>query len=268
MNIQAVNFSTNKPSFKMLCVNGYYPIGKGQYLGEYKDEIVNSHETYIFRNDINWLAFRDYINERFSDCPKIDTIIYGCSNGSEPYSLSMLMQAMVNNPDRFFPIKAFDIDESLIMENISKKDSFRIENNDFAKIQNLYEIAKKDYTPYVFEDNFHRCYFTNKTTKPVEFKEGNLIEDINRMKFERPTLFIARNMWPYVSPGEYNSFARKLFDKLPVGSSVIIGDFDFRGNRYLGTNDFPNVLLKTGFKQSNLNITRDIPAKNLVFEKN
>ena len=268
MKIQAINQNIYKPNFQGYFINDYYPVGKGQYLSQYKDEIVNSNETYFFRSDINWLALRDYINERFSNLPQVDTIIYGCSDGSEPYSLSMLLQSMVQNPDKFFPIKAFDIDESLIVENIKKKDSFKVQNSDFEKVQALYNTQAFDYSPFIFQDDLGKYYLTNKTTKPVEFKQGNLIEDIDRMKFEKPVLFMARNMWPYVSPWEYHSFAKKLFSKLPKGSSFIIGAFDYKGNRYMGTNDFPNVLLESGFKKANYNIARDIPVKNLVFEKN
>ena len=267
MKIQAINQNIYKSSFQKYFINDYFPVGRGQYLSQYKDEIVNSHETYFFRDDINWLTFKNYLNERFANCPKVDTVIYGCSDGSEPYTLSMLMQSMVKNPDKFFPIKAFDIIDSLIKENIKEKDSFKVQSTDFEKVRALYEMMALDYSPFIFQDDLGKYYLTNKTTNPVEFKQGNLIEDIDRMHFEKPVLFMARNMWPYVSPSEYHSFAKKLFEKLPKGSSVIIGAFDYKGNRYLGTNDFPNVLLESGFKQSNCNISRDIPIRNVAFEK-
>ena len=267
MQISFINPYSYGQSYIHSCINGYYPIGKGQYLGEYRDEIVNSNETYFFRNDINWIAFMDYISERFQNIPKVETIIYGCSDGSEPYSLSMILQSMACESEKFFPIKAFDIDDSLIIQNVNKKSSFKVENTDCSQALYLYESQCLDYSPYLFKDDCGYYYLTNKTTQPVQFKQGNIIVDVDKFDFKNPVLFLARNMWPYVAPGEYPSFARKLYDKLPSGSSLIIGSFDYKGNRYLGTNDFPNCLLEAGFKKARYNIARDIPVKNLAFEK-
>ncbi len=267
MKILPLNPNTYKQNFKAFCVNGYYPAGKGQYLDEYR-ELVNSHETYFFRYDINWLAFRDYLNERFSKHPKIDTFVYGCSDGSEPYSLSMVIQSMVDNSDKFFPIKAFDIDEGLILKNNEHKNSAKITYSDFLRMRDLFQKSDKDYSSYVFRDDFDNYYCSYKTTKQVEFKCSNIIEDIKKMNFQNPVLFMCRNMWPYVDPQEYNQFAKSLYSKLPEGSSVVIGDFDYKGNKFFGTNSFPKALLNAGFKQSFSNIGRDIPVKNIVFEKN
>ena len=266
MKISPIYNQTYHQNFKSGYAD-YFPIGRGQYLSQYKDEIVNSHETYFFRNDINWIAFKDYLIERFSNCPKIDTIVYGCSDGSEPYSLSMLLQSMIDNPERFFPIRAFDLYDDVIIKNIKDKNSFKLEDSDFSKVASLYETSAVDISPYIFQDEYLKHYCTNKTTEPVEFKQGNIITDIDRINFNNPTLFMCRNMWPYVSPGEYYSFSKKLYSEIPSGSSVIIGDFDYKGNRYLGTNGFPNFLLQAGFKHANSNISRDIPIRNLAFEK-
>ena len=81
--------------------------------------------TFFYRNDLSlsdidgsWNDFRRVITEEFKEAPKVNVYNFACSDGSETYSLVMsLLEGLdKSEADKYFPIKAFDLDPIILDE--------------------------------------------------------------------------------------------------------------------------------------------------------
>ena len=85
---------------------------------------------------------------------------------------------------------------------------------------------------------------------------------------------MCRNMWPYIDSSKYDETAKKLYDKLAKGSVVVLGRYDWDGEKTIPhSNEFPKALLKNKFKPINnvnshtVNIWKMPNDAALIFEK-
>lgn len=247
-------------------------IEKGQIL--YKPGILfNRASTQFFRSDLNWVEFGKYLREKFKDDKKVNTYVYACANGSEPYSLSLLLQSeFPSYCEKFFPICAKDIDKKLINQNIADKARGQV------KAGVVYPWIK--YGLQMEDDMIDECllikegdipeddeeWLLEKVIAPVEFQYANILNDVKNIDSEHPSILMARNMWPYVRPFEYQDFSDELYKRLAKGSVVVVGDYDYRGQKgFVDSDKFPSCLIKSGFKPVRFQDTA--PGKELVFEK-
>jgi len=239
---------------------------KGQFLD--RDNIIyNYGATSMFRPDINWANFGDYLECRFKEQKKVNTIVYACSDGSEPYSVSILLQnKFKNNAKNFFPIKAKDIDENTIEENIAwQKQKETVYEDAVLKAIAQQHLLEDNICEYIKPDNTRPSngILSEKTKKPVKFSCANILEDLENIDTKNPSLIMCRNMWPYVRQDEYEPFAKALFERLAPGSVVVIGAFDYTSIDETMAN-FPTALKNAGFKEAKTNIN---PRFKLIFEK-
>ena len=84
---------------------------RGQFLNN-EGSVYIRDLTCMFREDLDWKKLGEFLETRFAKCSKVNTYVYGCSDGSEAYSLSILLQNKFGkDAEKFFPIIAKDIDE-------------------------------------------------------------------------------------------------------------------------------------------------------------
>ena len=55
-------------------------------------EVFNRHTTSFFRTDLDWTKLGKYLQKKFSNTPRVQTLIWGCSEGLEAYSLVILLK--------------------------------------------------------------------------------------------------------------------------------------------------------------------------------
>ena len=248
---------------------------KGQIVNA-NGEIYTRPNSAMFRDDINWNLFRSYLQDRFKDYDRVNTVVHGCSNGSEAYTMSMLYRSH-DDSEKFLPIRAFDIDAKRIKKNIEaqKKKKVAITDSElhFAKDVNHIVDDREDEF-YVLKENKNNPEITSRmlTSKilgDVEFQQSNILDYVNDINFEKPTILMCRNMWPYVNYKEYEEFAQKLYNNLQPGSIVVLGNFDYTGSEGVeGSNSMPYVLKDAGFEKSNCPIGSQPAFPYLIFEKN
>ena len=241
-------------------------------------EIYTSSATEFFRFDIDWNEFSRYLKERFKNFDKVNTYVYACSDGSEAYSLSMMMQhKFKDKADKFFPVYAKDIDENIIKENIQNLKTGKIKHKqlNIATIANAINIDKAS-IEQEFATIDHSLIanpkkkvtkLQEKVTQPVIFSEANILDDIKNIDSKNPSIIMCRNMWPYVETSEYPEFAKNLYEKLKDGSIVVLGAFDCFFDKIEGHDleKISKALLNTGFEESKCEIN---DKYNLIFEKN
>ena len=264
------------------------PKQKGQILCDDKS-VFNRQTTFFFRDDMDWNLYGEYLRQNFNQ-PKVNTYVYGCSDGSEAYSMSVLLQGLFGgDAERFFPIYASDIREfTIALNNIDKRDGVRLTPYDYGKLRQLNCFKKvffaneEKLSKYV-DDDFDSGYLytpyilKKDVTDKVLFKQANVLNEIDSIDSDNPSIVMCRNMWPYIESSEYKECAAKLYKKLAKGSIVVLGQYDYMGEFYkMGTslfrleksNDFPYELEKAGFKDASTKIGTKPRHADLIFEKN
>ena len=210
-----------------------------------------SNYTCFFRQDVgkNWKQFSILLNDFFKNVPQANVYSFGCSDGSEAYSVTMSLIDTLgkNQAKKFFPIKAFDIDFDAIQQAKSGKiscdegDVGRIEDNLDYSISRYGDLShtyfKRDY-PYLFD-------LKEDIKKQVEFNQGDFLEQIDNIESSN-SLLLCRNFWYYLGEDNIESVFNKLADKIDHTSLLVIGDFD---RKYLLKH-----LKNKGFNEITLNV--------------
>ena len=78
--------------------------------------------TKLFRQDLDWDGFAELLISKYKDVDKVNIYSYACSDGSEPYSLVIKLleksEKLKINCDKFFPIRAKDIDKKITLHTL------------------------------------------------------------------------------------------------------------------------------------------------------
>lgn len=204
------------------------PLPRGSFKKD--GEVFVRNTSYMFRGDINWEDFRQYLRTRFEDCPKVNSYVYGCSSGKEPYSMSiMFKEEFKENAGKFLPIIAKDLDANLIEKNkkLQKENNFRVSFIEFVSAYKRLGASFNNFSKYVkstYQDEM--VTLKKQVTKEVQFSQANILDDINSIDSKNPSIVMCRNMWLYIDASEYDEFTQNLYNKLGKGSVVVIGFAD------------------------------------------
>lgn len=228
-----------------------------------KSGLAIGNHTSIYRNDIEWDKLAEYIVKNFKDKEKVNIEQYACSDGSESYTiiLSLLKAAQNKNIRKFFPIKAFDIDNEVITKaaqegiiNLEEKDLERLKTNGFKSEE---FFTKSDKRLWLKQESL---YFTGKTYNvsqylqdKVMFDKGNMFVEIGNLKDNSNTVLFCRNILLYMDDCEHQYFIEKAGEKLKKGSLLVIGTLDRDSNyleKYLHQYGFAPVM-KNVYKKMN-----------------
>lgn len=185
--------------------------------------------TYFFREDLNWTCLAELLGEKYKTVQKVNVLNHACSSGHEPYSLALkLMIKFGVEAKKFFPINARDID----FDNIECARRGELGIND----KEMYSIN------YCTRDNIYEFFDFAKAKNPqdditlipkpklkekVVFTQADILKDTTQ-KLPDNTVFMCRNIWPYLSDNNRTKLADSLAQNLGKNSLVVIGDFDIR----------------------------------------
>lgn len=218
--------------------------------------LVNRNNTLFFRQVDFFHNLTNLLSENFKNIPKVNVYCYGCSDGSEAFTfaMSMLSNKKEANPQKFFPIKASDIDPVAIQ---------KANNNDYHIT--LYEKEKIN----VFTDNQYDRFISQPFGEPaddkkgtkvfvkkelydcVDFKIKNILTNYKEIE-PKNSVVMVRNFWPYIDYEDRMIFFRNLYQHLDSNSYVIIGDFDQQGIGYALQGNFEKDIEKMGFKPTSM----------------
>ena len=217
-----------------------------------KKGLVNRNDTCFFREENFFPRLTKLISEEFKNIPKVNVYCYGCSDGSEPFTIAMRMLTMQDetNPKKFLPIIARDIDPVAIKKVI---------DNDYKITKN-----EKDYIEYFTHGQYKRFFIQpnegpdsqegtqvfvrNELYDNVNFGIGDIFKDLKKIK-PKNTVLLARNFWPYIDGPQRRAFFRNLYNHLESGSYFVTGDFDHSGICYQ-LNNLDYEITKYGFKRT------------------
>lgn len=185
--------------------------------------------TQMFRDDFPWNEFADYLQEHFKNARRVEVINQACSDGSEPFSLVIVLQEKLNQSEaeKFFPIYAYDYDEE-VMQN-AKNGRIYFSAVDYPRFNHM-KLNKEKYFEYKGYDRhlaLHSYDISDNLRKNVVFNSKSVLETLGKMpNYKTDCIFICRNMYPYLSFYEMDNFRELLCKKLGVGSIVAFGNYD------------------------------------------
>lgn len=219
--------------------------------------VINRNNTYFFRETDFFPKLTKMLAEKLYYVPKVNVYCFGCSDGSEPFTFAMSMLAAEGDSysQKFFPIKARDIDPIAIE---------KAKNNDY-KI-NLYEKnAINKYTDGMYnrfihqpfenpvdENELFKVFVKKELYNNVDFKVGDIFEDYKKIE-PKNSVVLARNFWPYIEGSKKREeLIKGLYNQLDYGSYLVIGDFDQRGVKYQLQGNLSKDIMRVGFKPTEI----------------
>lgn len=188
-----------------------------------KDEnnfVVHRNTTRMFRNDLYWQDFADFLEDFFQNKDEVKVYSFACSDGSEPYSLISTIKSRTKNPEKYFPIYASDYDDEIIKE--AKRGKYEISTSEFDAMRRI----TNDKWANCFNLVDAKTIEPNKRTKScVQFKTEDIIDGLDNVK-KGPKVIMARNFWPYLKGSDKAKILEKLKSKMDKDSILVIGAFD------------------------------------------
>ena len=230
----------------------------------FTQKLLHRNNTYLFRTDLYWPNFIDYIVEKYKDVDKVNVYNWGCSNGLEAYSFLMELFGRHDEEtaDKFSPIIAKDYDPFAInlanqrIVEITEEEKQRINNHTYGHFKDFFKknsTIKDKYSP------------TEKLTSRVIFEVGDITKEFKDIKKDNSIVF-ARNFWPYLSPEDRKWTMQKIAKLLGENSILIVGDFD--DTCTYGDYELDEFLLKLGFRYPEPRIIANVYEKVSDKEKN
>jgi len=195
-------------------------------------EVKNRNTTNFFRNDIkDWDAFSKYLTTKFKD-KKTNIYCYACSDGSEPYSIAMMLLSKlgVKKAQNFFPIIAKDKDKFILKR--AQKGLVELQSIDIGQIDKFTKHPASDFFETIrdsddlFCENFGLSELKSDFKKTVIFQKANILKDVPNIKKDN-SVVIFRIAWPYMSEWKRNILLKKLHRQLGENSILVIAQWDF-----------------------------------------
>ncbi|MDD3593212.1 MAG: hypothetical protein PHX18_01135 [Candidatus Gastranaerophilales bacterium] len=195
-------------------------------------EMLYRNNSNFFRCDLDWSKAADYIIQKFPDGTKIRS--FACSDGSEPYSLAMILidRLGLNQAKKYFPIMANDVDNDMIAK--AKKGILFIDYIDIIlSLKNLKNLTMGDF--------FKKSVEVNKASrKSGYFELRDVVKDT--VQFARadalavaqnnpiPSIVLARNFLPYLPQAKRSALIETIASKMPKNGLLSLGRYDFNGD--------------------------------------
>ena len=244
------------------------------------ENIVNRNNTYFFRDPIFWIDIVDFIEKKFKNFHKINIYSYGCSDGSDVYTLIITLLARKNKDllKKCSPIIAKDLDSLAIKRAMSntyyitkseKEDINLCTNGEFDKFFLLLEKQSE----VVPEANMK---LNPELVQYAQYSFANVLYDFKKINPNNSIVFL-RNVLPYIneSYGEaylhdkqwktQKKFLKDLYNHLGENSYIVIGEYD----RYEMGDDLLKSLQEIGFIQTSVhNLYKRGSKAEQVFHNN
>lgn len=190
--------------------------------------------TTLFRSDLDWEKLAKYEVEHFKNKDKVNIVMFAASDGSEAYSkIISLFESAKNCVKKFFPIKAYDIDDEIV--NTAKSGYIKASENDVFEIMSRAEniddyFSKTDKNIEIEGDAIAKRFKTikaqDKLTSNVNFNKGDMFQEITKIKDNSNTILMCRNILGYFLNDKMEEFVKLASDFLKKGSLFVIGDYD------------------------------------------
>lgn len=245
MKIQQItNYQQYPNKFSFGSCARFYKTSNGDEIGT---------NSWLFRDDVDWKRLAKYEKNHFADKNRVNIIQFASSDGSEAYTqiISLLENYPNKNSEKFFPIKAYDIDEEivnaarsgLLNTNMVDRINLQINSDDYSKyFTNTNEILniKNDLNL----QSKKTLKATNLLKNRVHFERADMYNILAELNDNSDTILLCRNILGYFENDKVEKFVKIVSNKLKQGSMFIIGQHDTSNSfidRYLLENKFMKI---------------------------
>ena len=198
-------------------------------------DYIYSTQSSVFRTDLDWLKFAKYLGIHFKDAEKANVVCQACSDGSEPYTLALaLIHSLgLEASKKFFPIKAKDIDITNI-SSFAKRGIINLTKEDIEKLKinginfDKYFSNSTEQIRLVNDtiNNEVQTYKVNQNLRQfVDFQNQNLEDDASRLVDDSNTIFLCRNVLPYLGSYDARKVIYNLGKNMKKGSILSLGTY-------------------------------------------
>ena len=236
---------------------------KSSFRSVYNDNFSLKYNTNtcFFRSDLKWNNFVDYIYQKYKNVNKVNVIDYACSTGEEPVSLSMMMDLKLgNDAEKFYPIKAYDIDEDNIIK--AKNGVFDVTKDELTLLRNnIGNEHKKYFICHIDSDEqLGKFRLKEEYKKNFIFNQSDIIKDFNKIP-SKNTILLCRNIFPYLQIGESKKLIKQISKILDLSSVIVLGKFDIDYG-------IEKLFEKEGFIHTEqYNVMEKLPYYKVLFKK-
>lgn len=185
------------------------------------------------RDDLNLDKFTKKIIKNFKNKSKVNIYSLACSDGTEPYAVAikLLKRIKPKQKEKFFPIHASDIDPFMI-NHCCESGLIGLLPEDIKKIgtKNLDRfLSPTDKAlpcpPQWGMENIKNYAASDELKNAIEFKVGNMFNEIHTIRDEGNSVFICRNVLPHLKE-HYFGIISSVAERFKEGSWFVIGDYD------------------------------------------
>ena len=199
--------------------------------------------TFLFRDDLDWDKLANCAAQHFMAKDRVNVVQFASSDGSEAYStIISLLENCPQYAQKFFPIRAYDIDSEII--KAAKSGYINLTKTDLENLESYTNYGDKYFTrtnskliidnDYIFEsspsnaiDLSYKTYKADKKlTDNVVFYNRDMYDVLNNLKDDSDTLLMCRNVLGYFDKETASHFVDKVSQKLKPGSLFVVGEFD------------------------------------------
>ncbi|MBE7703889.1 MAG: hypothetical protein E7Z89_07565 [Cyanobacteria bacterium SIG28] len=236
MLIQSTSFNNYPPQFK----------STRQCVKDSLGRVVNCHYTNLNRGDVNWEKLAKTLADRFKTQEKVIINLFGCSDGSDAYTLNIALRNVLKEKASKFFIKASDISPSLIEK--AQKGEILLYDKDFEFLEskNSRQFFKRDYTKPI-ENMRNIDFYPHKVDEELRKNMSFSVKDVRKEAQEHDfsdEVFIFRNGWTFMDLNTQNEIVKNLSKNSNAKTLFLIGQSDlFKSNacEYFQRNGFKGI---------------------------
>ncbi|MFW6381331.1 MAG: CheR family methyltransferase [Bacillota bacterium] len=187
------------------------PEFKAAYIGHFT---INTSEFYRNPDNFKYLE-QEILPGILTRNNRVKIWSAPCSNGSEPYTVALILKEMGINSDRY-QILASDLDPDIL--DTARRGIYKP-----SSLKNVPETVKDKYFQLI--DSSEKRYQLDKTIiNRVDFKNMDLINDNYQKNWD---LILSRNFFIYLTKDLKDMLTQKFVDVLKPGGYLFLGNTEF-----------------------------------------
>ncbi len=179
------------------------------------EDALSVNVTQFFRNEDVWSDLRPLLRQRLDGQDRLRAWSAPCSDGREPYSLSMVVSSDPQLRSEAVDILGTDIDESAL--ETARKGRYRSSNTTDIEAE-LSHLSRPG--EHVTVENGRRFTVADEVRERVRFETHDLIQDDPKSGFD---LVLCRNLLIYIQPSYEHSVLETLTQSLSPGGLLVVG---------------------------------------------
>lgn len=217
-------------------------------------KVINRNYTTFFRTDLKWENFVKLLENKYRNQDKINLTCYGCSDGSEAYTLALsLISYTPETGYKIYPIIAKDYDPYIIKK--AKSERCDIAKDDILAINDHTEGGMSYYFQ-MYGTNNEDFDYSISPKRPlydkIIFEQANILHDLENLP-DKNNVIMCRNFWNYLGSENFDELAEMLYEKTKNKGLVVIGSYDraYKVNEVLERHNFRETDVKNVFEPIN-----------------